>query len=54
MKKEYITPEVLLRKVLLENMIAFSTGTGGSMEGADARDNSNWEDEEEESNIWEN
>ena len=56
MKKEYITPEILLRRVILESFIADSipTGTGsGSWGGGDARDNSNWDDEEENGNIWE-
>ena len=54
MKKIYVTPEVILKKVYTEGMMQpLSTGTGGSWEGGDARDNSNWEDEEESDNIWE-
>ena len=53
MKKEYIMPEVIVRNIIMEQMIALSTGTGGSMEGADARENNDWEDEEESDNIWE-
>lgn len=57
MKKEYITPELLLRKVVLEDLIANSIpmpgGGSGSWEGGDARENNDWEDEEESDNIWE-
>lgn len=53
MKKEYIMPEVIVRNIILEHMIALSTGTGGSMEGADARENNDWDDEEnDDGDIW--
>ena len=54
MKKEYQVPKVIIRNIILENMIALSTGTGGSYEGADARANDNWDDDDEEvGGIWE-
>lgn len=58
MKKEYIIPEMLIRRVILESMIAQSEtsapiGGSGDWDGATARDNSNWDDEDESDNIWE-
>lgn len=55
MKKEYITPEVLIRRVILESMIADSLPIGGGLGpgAADARENSDWSDDEEYDNIWE-
>lgn len=54
MKKIYVTPEVTFKKVYTEGMMqTMSMGGGGSWEGGDARENNEWEDEEESDNIWE-
>ena len=53
MKKIYETPEVILKKVYTEGIMQLSYGTGGNWEGGDARENNDWEDEEESDNIWE-
>lgn len=56
MKKEYIAPEVLLRKVVLEEFIADSlpTGGGGNWDDMDAKDGGDvdsWVDKG--NDIWE-
>ncbi len=52
-KKNYITPNVILRKVLLEDMITTSIdGEEVGFGDANARGNDDWDDEEE-GNIWE-
>ena len=52
MKKDYITPEMLIRRVVLENMIATSLdkvddGTTKIFSDADAREGNEWGD------VWE-
>ena len=52
MKKEYKTPELIIRRVILESMIALSTDpTPSNPIDADARENDDWDDNSD--NIWE-
>ena len=56
MKKEYIVPEMSIRKVQIEGImdtLSMDNDEEGSFEGAHARKNSDWSDDEEYDNIWE-
>lgn len=55
MKKVYITPAMILRKVCVERLMDGGSigGDEGSFEIADARENDDWADDEEPHNIWE-
>lgn len=56
MKKDYITPEMIIRKVLIENILqtlSMDNNSEGSFDGAHARGNDNWSDDEENDDIWE-
>lgn len=55
MKKEYITPAMILRRVCVERIMDGGSigGDEGTFGGADARENDDWADDEESGNIWE-
>lgn len=54
MKKIYITPEMIIRQVLSENLMQVGISDGSVGFGdAEARENDDWSDDEESGNIWE-
>ena len=54
MKKIYFAPEIILRQITLEGMIALSTDPNPINPGdIEARENDDWGDDEESDNIWE-
>lgn len=54
MKKEYLTPEMIVRKVFVENIMQVISivGEEGSFEGANARGNDDWDDDDDYDNVW--
>ena len=54
MKKIYITPEMIIRQVISENLMQVGISDGEVGFGdAEARENDDWADDEESGNIWE-
>lgn len=53
MKKKYITPEMIIRQILTENIMQYTISGEGTFSGADARENDDWTEDEESGNIWE-
>ena len=54
MKKIYFAPEIILRQITLEGMIADSNVSQDPINPIDieARENDDWGDDEESDNIW--
>ncbi len=55
MKKIYLAPEIILRQIMLEGMIAESNVSQDPINPIDieARENDDWSDNEDHDNIWE-
>ncbi len=54
MKKIYLAPEIILRQITLEGMIAQNVSQNPiNPIDIEARENDNWGDDEESGNIWE-